>query len=166
MASKKGIVITVIILGVITAVSFSTWLIPQNYESTFVISDFESHLDGVKNIHIVISEEIEIEFENLLDQNITPDEFIEIAEVTSSQINSQIIKLVESKASEEWYDSYLNYIESLKQYNSYIRESIVVANMIKNGEDPRDIENLIEELNSMKEKSRVLIDASDHTRPQ
>ena len=48
MASRKGVVLTVIILAAITAASFSLWLIPQNYEATFVVTDYESYLDGVK----------------------------------------------------------------------------------------------------------------------
>ena len=45
MASKKGIVITVIILIAISAASFSVWMIPQNNQISFVVTDFGAHLD-------------------------------------------------------------------------------------------------------------------------
>ena len=166
MATKKGIIITVGILVAITASSFLIWIIPQNNQNIFVVSDFETYLDNVKEIHDTLLLEIEEDFQKMLNNEISPEDYIKIAEITSSQINSEIIQIVGSDPPEEWYDSYLNYIESLKQYNSFIRESIVVANMIKNGEDPSKIEQLVIEINSMKEKSRELIEASDQARPQ
>ena len=51
MASKKGISLTIGVLAAITMASFVFWFLPQNSEITFVVSDFESHLDGVKNVH-------------------------------------------------------------------------------------------------------------------
>ena len=65
----------------------------------------------------------------MLNEKISPEDYIKIAEISSSQINSEIIQLVGSNPPEEWYESYLNYIEALKKSNSYIRETIVVANM-------------------------------------
>ena len=66
MASKKGIIVTVTILAVITGSSFLLWIVPQDYETTFVISDYENYLDEVKNIHEVLQESIDIEYQNLL----------------------------------------------------------------------------------------------------
>ena len=68
MASKKGIAVTAIILAAITGASFLLWIVPQDVETTFVVSDYENYLDGVKNIHEVLEESIEIEYENLKHQ--------------------------------------------------------------------------------------------------
>ncbi len=65
MASKKGIIVTITILVVITVASFSLWVIPENNETTFVVSDFKGYLDGVKNIQEVLQESTYIEFQNL-----------------------------------------------------------------------------------------------------
>ena len=165
MASKKGILLTIGILVAITIASFAFWFLPQNSQMTFVVSDFESHLDGVKNIHEVISDNIETEFQNLLDGTISPKEYIEQAEISSTQINSQIIQLVESKATEEWHESYINYIESLRQYNSYIRETIVAATMIQEGGEQAEIEEVLTKINQFKENSESYIFKSDNTRP-
>ncbi|MFQ5573249.1 MAG: hypothetical protein ACE5EJ_03250, partial [Nitrosopumilaceae archaeon] len=86
MASKKGIFLTIGILAAITIASFVFWFLPQNYQMSFVVSDFESHLDGVKNVHGVISETVNTEFQNLLDEKISPQEYIEQAEISSAQI--------------------------------------------------------------------------------
>ena len=45
MASKKGIVVTVIILAAITGASFSLWLIEPENETTLVVTDYQNYLD-------------------------------------------------------------------------------------------------------------------------
>lgn len=165
MASKKGVWLTIVILVAITTASFFVWLTPQSYDATFVVSDFKSHLDGIKEIHRVLVDGIEKEFQKMLNGDITPDQFIEVAEISSSQINSQIIQLVESKASQEWQESYLNYIEALRATNSNIRETIVVANMIKEGSDKQNIEEILKKIDQLKEESKSFVSASDSARP-
>lgn len=165
MASKKGIFLTIGILMAITIVSFVFWVLPQNYEMVLVVSDFESHLDGVKNIHRAISETTDLEFQNLLAGQISPRVYIEQAKNSSTQINSLIIQLVESKATVEWQESYINYIESLKQYNTYIRESIIAANMIEDEVESSKVEEFIAKINQFKENSESHILKSDNARP-
>jgi len=157
--------LTVGILVAIAIASFFVWLIPQSFDATFVVSDFKSHLDGVKEIHKVLVDGIEKEFQKMLNGDTTPDQYIKIAEITSSQINSQIIELVESNASQEWHESYLNYIEALRKTNSNLRETIVAANMIKDGSDRQDIEQVLEKIERLKEESKSFVSASDSTRP-
>ena len=47
MATKKGIIITATILGVITAASFMIWQIPNNPQMSIVVSDFRTHINGI-----------------------------------------------------------------------------------------------------------------------
>ena len=150
MVSRKGIAVTIGILATITLSSFIIWIIPQNSGTSYVVSDFENHLDGIKQIHNIITEDVEKEFQNVVDGKITPDEYIQIAEISSSQINSQIILIVESRAVEEWQESYINYMESLKQTNSYIRETIVAANMIKEGVEEGQLDGILYAINEIK----------------
>ncbi len=165
MASQKGIVITVGILAVITISSFLIWMIPQNNEAIFVISNFQDHIDVVKEIHNVIVDGIEIEFQNLLARDITPEQYIEIADVSSTQIKSQIIRLVESDAPEEWHDSYLNYIEALRKTNSQILETIIVANLIEKGSDQNSIEESLVKISILKQESKSFVKTSDELTP-
>lgn len=162
MASKKGIVITIIILAAITAASFLFWVIPQDNPSTLVVSDYENYLDGVKKIHEVLQESIDAEFKNLLDGKTSPDEYIAITEVTSSQVTAQISEFVTSKPPEEWQDSYISYMEALKKFNSYIVETKVAANMLKEGQIDNEIMQKIE---ALKSESQELINKSDGLRP-
>jgi hypothetical protein len=162
MASKKGIVITVIILVAITAASFLFWVIPQENPSTLVVSDYENYLDGVKKIHEVLQESIETEFQNLLNEKTSPDEYIVITEVTSSQVTAQISEFITSKPPEEWQDSYISYMEALKKFNAYIIETKVAANMLKEGQIDTEIMQKIELLRS---ESQELINKSNELRP-
>jgi hypothetical protein len=165
LATKKGIIVTVIILVAITGASFFVWLVPQISESKFVITDYRTNLDNVKEIHSTIQTGIDEDFQNLLNEKITPQEYIQIAEVSSSQITSQIMTLVESKAPSEWYESYLNYIESLQKFNLQIRETIVVATMMSEGKESSEIQGVLEKIDSLKNDSKTLALASDEARP-
>jgi len=165
LASKKGVWLTIVILVAITITSFFVWLTPQSYDATFVVSDFKSHLDGIKEIHRVLADGIEKEFQKMLNGDITPEQYIEVAEISSSQINSQIIQLVESKASQEWQESYLNYLEALRATNSNMRETIVVANMIKDNADEQNVDEVLKKIDQLKEESKSFVSASDSARP-
>jgi len=165
LATKKGIAVTVVILAAITAASFLVWLIPQNIENKIVVSDFEAHLDNIKEIHFTLQTEVDQEFQNMLNGKINSTEYIEIAEVSSSQVNSQIIQLVESKAPEEWHESYLSYIESLKKFNLQIRETIVVATIMNENNESGEIQDILEKIDSLRNDSESLAIASDDTRP-
>jgi len=165
MASKKGIATTVIILAAITGASFLLWVIPQKNETTFVISDYESYLDGIKNIHEILEESINIEYQNLLNGKITPQEYITITEVTSSQVTAKISEFVTSKPSEEWQASYISYMNALKKFNSYITETKVLANLIENEGSQDEIERVMQKIESLKTESSEFVRISDESRP-
>ena len=122
MASKKGIAITAIILAAITGASFLLWVVPQENDTTFIVSDYEGYLDGVKNIHEVLQESIDIEYDNVINGRISLEDYIVITEVTSSQVTTQISEFVTSKPSEQWQESYINYMNGMKKFNEYILE--------------------------------------------
>ena len=164
MAKKRGVIVTIAILAAITGVSFSIWLIPQKEESSFVVSDFKAHLESIQTRQKVISDEIETDLQAMLAGTVTPDNFIMRSEASTSQINTLIIELVESRAPQEWYESYLNYGESLKSYNSYLRETIVLANKIKEGSSD-DIKENLERLGALQKESEAFALKSDKTKP-
>lgn len=164
MAKKRGIVVTIVILAVITAVSFATWLIPQKEDSSFVISDFKDHLESIQARQKVIADEIETDFQAMRAGTVTPDDFITSSKASTSQINALIIELVESKAPKEWHESYLNYGESLKSYNSYLLETIVLANKLKE-DSSSDIKEGLERLDVLKKESESFALKSDETKP-
>ena len=165
MASKKGIIVTVTILAVITGSSFLLWIVPQDYETTFVISDYENYLDEVKNIHEVLQESIDIEYQNLLSGEISPRDYITITEVTSSQVTAQISEFVTSKPPEEWQASYISYMDAMKKFNSYIGETKVLANMIEKGSSEAEMVETLEKIESLKAESFEYIKISNELKP-
>lgn len=165
MASKKGIAATAIILAAITGASFLLWLVPQQDETTFIVTDYENYLDGVKNIHEVLQESMEIEYQNLRNGEISPQDYIVVADVTSSQVTSQISEFITSKPPEVWQDSYISYMEALKKFNSYIGETKVLANLIEKGSTDAELDQVIEKIESMKKESLEYAKNSEEQRP-
>jgi len=164
LAKKRGIIVTIVILAAITGVSFSIWLIPQKEDSSFVVSDFKAHLESIQTKQKVIADEIETDLQEMLAGTVSPDNFIMRAKASTSQINALIIELIESEAPQEWHESYLNYGESLKSYNNYLRETMVLANKIKEG-NSSDIKENLERLDVLKKESEVFALKVDETKP-
>ena len=165
MASKKGIAVTAIILAAITGASFLLWVIPQENESTFVVTDYQGYLDGVENIHEVLQESIDIEYQNLRDGKISPEDYITVTDITSSQVTTQISEFITSKPSEPWQESYINYMDAMKKFNEYILETKVLANQIQNGSSDEEISQTIEKIESIKSQSMEFVKKSNELRP-
>ena len=165
MASKKGIVITAIILAAITGASFLLWVIPQENDTTFIVTDYEGYLNGAKNIHEVLQESIDIEYNNLREGKISPMDYITITEVTSSQVTTQISEFVTSKPSEQWQESYISYMNGMKKFNEYILETKVLANQIENGSLDKEILQTVNKIETIKAESIEFVKKSNELRP-
>ena len=165
MASKNGIAITVIILAAITGASFLIWQIPQDNKTTFVISDYGDYLNGVKIIQEVLQESIDIEYQNLRNGKISPEDYIKITEETSSQVTAQISEFVTSKPPEEWQDSYISYMDAMRKFNSFIGETKVLANMIEKGSTEEEMIKTLQKIESLKTESLDYVKISDESRP-
>ena len=75
------------------------------------------------------------------------------------------MQLVGSKAPEKWHESYLNYIEALKVFNSEIRETIVAATLISEDKTTFELRDVSKKIDLLKKDSKSLVDASDQARP-
>ena len=165
MASTKGIAVTIAILVGVVAASFLVYLIPEDTTMKIVVSDFKKHLDNTKEKASMEITSIDESFEKLMEKKISPDEYINIAEVSSSQINSLIIELTNSGATQEWSESYVNYIGALKKLNEKITETIVVANLMNSDNNSNSINEIITKIHQLETESLDLIKNSDNTRP-
>ena len=165
MASKKGIMITAIILAAITGASFLLWVIPQENDTTFIVTDYEGYLDGAKNIHEVLQESIDIEYNNLREGKILPSDYITITEVTSSQVTTQISEFITSKPSEQWQESYISYMNGMKKFNEYILETKVLASQIENGSLDEEILQTLNKIETIKAESIEFVKKSNELRP-
>ena len=165
MGSRKGIVVTMAILVGVVAASFLVYLIPEDTTMKIIVSDFKKHLDITKEKASMEVTSIDESFEKLMEKKISPDEYINIAEVSSSQINSLIIELTNSGATQEWSESYVNYIGALKKLNEKITETIVVANLMNSDNNSNSINEIITKIHQLETESLDLIKNSDNTRP-
>jgi hypothetical protein len=164
MASKKGIGITVTILIGVVAASFLVYLIPEDTTMKFVVSDFEKHLDDIDERTSMLSTATEESFEDLINNNISPEEYFITAGVTQQQVNSLIIELTLSGAPEEWTVSYITYVDALKKLNEQITETIVVANLIKD-DNLDSVNEIISKIHELRIEIRDLVEKSDSFRP-
>ena len=165
MASKKGIGITIAFLVGVVAASFLVYLIPEDTTMKIVVSDFGKYLDITKEKAMLESVSIDESFEKLMEKKTSPNEYIGIAKISSSQIDSLIIELIDSGATQEWAESYVNYIDALKKLNEKITETIVVANLMNGDDNSNSINEIIAKIHQLETESLDLIKKSDNTRP-
>jgi len=165
MASRKGIGVTIAILVGVVAASFLVYLIPEDTTMKITVSDFGEHLDITKERALMESSSIDESFKKLMENDMNQDEYIRIAEVSSSQILTLIIELKDSGATQEWTESYVNYIGALKKLNEKITETIVVANLMNSDNNSNSINEIIAEIHQLEIESQDLIKKSDNTRP-
>jgi len=165
MASRKGIGVTVAILVGVVAASFLVYLIPEDTTMKITVSDFGEHLDITKERALMESSSIDESFKKLMENDMNQDEYIRIAEVSSSQILTLIIELKDSGATQEWTESYVNYIGALKKLNEMITETIVVANLMDNDDNSYSINEIIDKIHQLKIESLDLTKKSDAARP-
>ena len=165
MASRKGIVVTMAILVGVVAASFLVYLIPEDTTMKIIVSDFEKHLDITKEKTSMEAAGVDESFKKLMENKLSPDEYIKIAEVSSSQINSLIIELTNSGATQEWTESYINYIGALKKLNEKITETIVVANLINNNNNSNSINEIMVKIHQLETESFDLMKKSDDAKP-
>ena len=165
MASRKGIGITAAILVGVVAASFLIYLIPEDTTMKIIVSDFGEQLDITKERALMESSSIDESFKKLMENDMNQDEYIRIAEVSSSQILTLIIELKDSGATQEWTESYVNYIGALKKLNEMITETIVVANLMDSDDNSNSINEIIDKIRQLKTESLDLTKKSDAARP-
>jgi len=160
LKQKKGLIVTLIILVAITAGSFTIWVIPQGSQTKIMVPDAKENLDGVIDQQNTVADSMSEEFAKMTDGKITPDNYISIAQISSSQVNSFIITIVQSDIPEQWRESYSAYTGYLRAYNSYLQETVVVANKLKENpnadltEDKAKIATMLNDANSMTDISQ------------
>ena len=165
MASRKGIAVTVAILVGVVAASFLVYLLPEDTTMKISVSDFEQHLDITKEKASMEINGIDESFKKMINDEMSADEYINIAEVSSLQINSLIIELTNSGATQDWTESYVNYIGALRKVNDKITETIVVANLIADDNNSDSTDEILAKIKQLETELFDLIKKSDSSRP-
>ena len=165
MGSKKGIGVTIAILVGVVAASFLFYLIPEDTEMKLVVSDFEKHMDDIDERTSMLSAGIEESFEDLINHKLSPEEYFVTAGVTQQQVNALIIELTLSAEPQEWTSSYKTYVGALKKLNEQITETIIVANLMKDGDDSDSVNEITSKIYELRVELLTLIEKSDSLRP-
>lgn len=164
LQSKKGFIITGVVLVAITAGSFAIWLIPQNNQSNITIANPKDQLDALIDQQKTISESDIAEFDKMVAGQITPDNYLGIADISSSQIRSMIISITAPDVPPQWKSSYESFDDALKAYNTYLRETTVIAQKLK--ENPSaDVSKEKASLEQYLTQTKDSIAASNKARP-
>lgn len=157
-------IITGIILAAITIASFSVWLIPQSIPTRFLVSNAQEDLDGLLEQQKTILGYTKEEFANMMNGSTTANNYINIAEISHSQINSLIIKVIDSEVPSEWNDSYVALLESLRAHNSYLMETIIVAKKLKDNPQA-DVSSEMSKIDQYLRQADDFLAQSDSARP-
>ena len=167
MGSKRGVAITVAILIAITIGSFSVWIgnNTTNTEMTIVVTDFENHQEGISERHKIISNAMEKSFSELINNQISTEDYVRIAEISSSQNNALLIELAYSDAPEKWQESYINRISSLKSFEAYVIETMVIADLIDSNGEQEQITEIHNNIEKFKEEYIQYGQIADSSRP-
>ena len=165
MGSRKGIAVTIAILVGVVAASFLVYLIPEDTTMKITISDFGKHLDITKERASMEITSVDESFEKLMKSKMSSDEYIRIAEISSLQVNSLIIELTNSGATQEWTESYVNYIGALKKLSEMITETIVVASLMDSDDNSDSVNKIIAKIHQLETESLDLTKKSDAARP-
>ena len=165
MASRKGIGVTIAILVGVVAASFLVYLILEDTTMKITVSDFGEHLDITKERASMEITSVDESFEKLMKSKMSSDEYIRIAEISSLQVNSLIIELTNSGATQEWTESYVNYIGALKKLSEMITETIVVASLMDSDDNSDSVNKIIAKIHQLETESLDLTKKSDAARP-
>ena len=76
-----------------------------------------------------------------------------------------ITELTKSGATQEWTESYVNYIGALKKLNGKITETVVVANLITDDSNSNSIDEILAKIKQLEAESFDLTKKSDSSRP-
>ena len=166
MGSKKGVIITVAVLVAITIGSFMVWLDnPSSTEMTIVVTDFENHDVGIFERHNIVSNAVQESFSEFMNEEISLDEYIRIAETSSSQNNALLMELAYSDAPQEWQETYINRIASLKSFEAHIIETMVFANLINSDGEQEKITEVMNNIEKLKEESIQYAEIANSSKP-
>ena len=112
-----------------------------------------------------VANAVEESFSEFLNEKISLDEYVRIAETSSSQNNALLMELAYSDAPQEWQETYINRIASLKSFESYIIETMVIANLISSDGEQEQIAEIMKNIEKLKEESVQYAEMANSSKP-
>lgn len=129
--SKKGVLLTIIIVIAVISTSFIVWFLPQgavlqneNSNMTIVFSDPALTLSSVESQYNIIKEEFENSLNATTNQSSNMTNIENLAEVSTKQIDELMLILLNGNPTESLLPSYVDLMNDLKNYSNYLSTSV------------------------------------------
>lgn len=148
LVSKKGIVITGVILAAITVGSFSIWLIPGDTGDATDAMELTQLLTQIHEERVAIQDTIQLRYQELLEGGIDTETFVLEAQAATDQMTEIVSMLASAETYGTWDVVYNQYIEITQTSNAMVQEMMVVANAVESGIEYQASIDRIGELNA------------------
>jgi hypothetical protein len=124
LVTKKGVALTVAIIGGFVAASFLIYLIPQSPQSDIItLGDAKERLEFVMDRNKVVIDEFQTVFRLWENGDIDKNTFDSSADVSIEQVSMMILELRGKQIPNEWNQSYVLFIQALDNYKAYIEKT-------------------------------------------
>lgn len=123
MATKKGIALTVAIIGGFTAASFLVYLVPTQPQDQMIIANPADELASAMERNDAIVQEFQSSFNMWKDGGLDSAPFDEGAELTVKQASDIAIELRQSRPPQGWVHSYALFVRAIEGYVAYFEDA-------------------------------------------
>ncbi len=148
-------------LALVFIINLSDWL-PQDTAMVIITDDYSSLLDESLNIQNAIHDSLWDQYQSMLNGTITTQEYSVMAQTALDQTTAQIRTLVTAGAPPQWAERYSQAIESLRAFNSMIRETVVHADILERGD--RD-DDTVQRVADLRQRVAEHADLAEISRP-
>jgi hypothetical protein len=167
LASRKGIAVTIGIIGGFVAASFLVYYVPTGPQSDVItFGDAVQRLEFAMDRKQVIIDELQTAFQLWDNGDTDKNTFDASADVAASQIDALIVELRGKQISSEWNDSYVIFIQALDNYKSYIERAKEYVDYKSTGEtDPAEDKRRLDAIAEVFDRAESLTRESRNTMP-
>ncbi|MFQ5940100.1 MAG: hypothetical protein ACE5KA_00150 [Nitrososphaerales archaeon] len=124
MVTKKGIALTVAIIGGFVGASFLVYLIPDFPQSDFItFSDAGEQLNFAMDRNQLVIDEFQTVYRLWENGDIDKKRFNSSTNVSLEQVNLLILELQRKQIPSEWNQSYFLFIQALENYKVFIEQT-------------------------------------------
>jgi hypothetical protein len=165
LVTKKGIALTVAIMGGFTAASFLVYFVPTQPQSEVVApADPETELVFAMDRNQAIVDDFKSAFQMWTNNELSKDELDGRAEAAMEQVNALMVELRRSNPPGEWVQSYVLYIQALENYRLYFEKAREYVNLAPDT-DPTRAQVLLDSMSELLTKAQSLTRQSEDAMP-
>ena len=127
--SKKGLILTCVLVAAILGASFVVWLIPSenvpnqvSNNMTVTFRDSNATLISIKSQFLVLQNELQNQINNITQTNGANNnsEYRSLIDATITQNNELMLSLLNGKPGQSLMPDYLNLMSEMKNYSLYL----------------------------------------------